>query len=284
MIFNKINFTGKPLLLILMFNVCNKITPKEKIFFPSKFYYIEDIKKNNNKKNKRIIDILNANNLYYSLYYKSINEKDIMEICNYINKYYPYHEIHKKAILLAIYRLSLIGSFENIEKLQNILYEYYPDLEDKDICFGAFILLNEKVSHLNNNIQNNINIILDIQNSTHDTYCCDKPQMKKIHYIVHYFLCEYYLVHAIEAFNSNKYINSIVYLKKILIRANSHPKCVLEALLLMIEIFCIFNEKSLVEKYMNILKKIYLLNKENLLVKEVYLRGNYIINEYGFKI
>jgi hypothetical protein len=267
------------LLVILIINSC---IAKEKIFFPSKFYYIEDKNKNQNIKNKRIIDILNAHNLYYSLYYKSLNEKDIMEIINYINKYYPYHLIHKKALILAIYRLSLLNSYENIDKLQNLLYDYYP--YDTDIYFGSLFLLYEKVSHLNNNIQNNINIILDIQNSIHYVYWSgEKKFTKKINYIIHYFLCEYYLVHSIEAFNANKYINSIVYLKKILIRSNTHPRCALEALLLMIEIFCILDSQLLVEKYMGILKKICVLNKENPSVKEYYLRGIYICNSYGFK-
>jgi hypothetical protein len=269
-------------LLLIITNIGNKINSEKKVFFPSKLYYIENTNKNNNK-TKRIIDILNAHNLYYHLYKKSIKENHIMEICEYIHKHYPYHEIHKKALLVGIYRLSLLNSFENIEKLQDILYSYYSNNEDPNITFGGFVLLYEKISHLSKNIQKNINIILDLQSSSHYSYCYDKSPMEIINYIVHYFLCEYYLINGIESFKANKYVNSIVFLKKILIRANSHPKCALEALLLMIEIFCILNSPLLIKKYLQILKEIYVLNKDEDYMKDYYLRGIYIITQYGFE-
>lgn len=257
---------------------------KTKIFFPSNCFYIDSINKKKTVKHKRIIDILNANNLYYNLYKKSNKEKHIIEICQYIHKYYPYQEIHKKALIIGVYKLYLLESFEEMEKLQNILYDYYPNFNDLNICFGSFILLYEKLLHLNNNIQDNIGIILEIQNSVHYAYCFNKKPIDIINYTIHYFLCEFYLVHAIEAFNCNKYINSIVYLKKILIRANSHPKCALEALLLLIEIFCILNCKPLVDKYLKLLKDIYMLNLNNSFKENYYLRGLHIVNTYGFSI
>lgn len=278
---NKIQNMNKSLKILFFFSQ-NVPTKLNKVFFPSSMYFIEDLENNKNIRNKRIIDILNANNLYYNLYKKSIKEKDIMEICDYINKYYPYHEIHKKALLVAIYRLSLINSFESVDKLQNILYDYYGDFQDNDLSFGSFLLLCEKVLHFNNNIQNNINIILDIQNSSHYIFSSNKKEINLVNYIIYYFLCEYYLVHAIEAFNANKYINSIMYIKKILVRANSHPKCALEALLLIIEIFCILNSQLLVEKYIDLLEEIYLLNKNENFLNTYYLRGLYIINKYGY--
>ena len=293
MTYKKPYLINKSLFLLTFFNTflnknfCNFATnpnKKVKVFFPSKIPYIEDLHKNKDKnmKIKRIVDILNANHLYYNLYKKHLKEKDIMEIVDYIHKYYTYHEVHKKALLVAIYRLSFMESYENIEKLQDILYDFYPDTNDLDVCFGAFVLLSEKVLHFNDDIQNNINIILDMQNTTHYYYCSDKPQFEFINYIVQYFLCEYYLVHGIEAFNCNKYLNSIVYLKKVLLRANSHPKCALEALLLMIEIFCILNNELLVEKYFNVLKEICLLNKDEKLMENYYLRGSYILKVYKF--
>jgi hypothetical protein len=253
----------------------------KKIFLPSCVYKIESINKNHKSiLGNKIKGILNAYNLYYSLYKNNLSEEDIIGICEYIHKYYRYYKIHEKALVIGIYKLILKKNMEGVAKLQCMLHESHPACEYLYLgylflCYNEiFNLSNEPIKNLQTfyNIEELLNLI---QKNSYQQDFINK--FIKIYYIHQYFICEYYFALSIEYIKNNQLIEALLYLRKILVRNKAHPVCALEAILLILEIFTLLDIDLQVKKYFNLILKIYSKNKSNTFMKNYLLRALYIL-------
>ena len=228
-------------------------------------------------------EILNSFITYSTLFKKSLKPEEIFETCKYINEAYTYFDIHEKALALGIWKLSQYeGYLPQIIELQTLLEENFP--HSPYLWLGYFIQCSYILLDFTDNPLDNMSTAHEASRYLQLLYNHSNPHHKKmtevILYIVYYYYSEYYLKLAMEFFENNKFPDAITYLKRILLRSHVHPIAALEALLLMIEIFCILQDNLLVEKYTNILQSI--VNRYPLL-HPYSLRSAYILNIYNIK-
>lgn len=233
-----------------------------------------EVNKINNHTVEIITMILNAYMAYYTLFTK-LSSEDILQLCQYIHSTFPFLDIHEKALAVGIWKLAQGDNLNSIIELMNMLQESYPNSEYLSI--GCVII---SFFHLMNFTNDPSTHIIHVQNIINNFSLIDDNQMSYkaiLLYIIHYYCSEYYLNLAYEYFLSNKFSEAITYTKRVLLRSHIHPRASLEAILILIEIFCILQDDLLKIKYMNILINIV----EEYPDLENYLnRGKYIINSY----
>jgi hypothetical protein len=262
-----------------------------KIFFPANVYRIKNINKKSSSPIviKKIENILNAYNLYYNLYKKNLNSEEVINICDYIHKYYRYYNIHERALVLGIYKLILAKDMIGLMKIQTMLHEAH--WESPYLYLGYLFLVYNEILQLSNNPIQNIQIFYNIeellflmQKNPHQKKYLVK--LIKVYYIHQYFMCEYYLALSLEYIKNNQLVDGLLYLRKILVRSNAHTICSLEALLLMLEIFVLLDIPLLVKKYFDLILKIYWKNINNSMysdfIKTYLLRALYILRTNNY--
>jgi hypothetical protein len=237
------------------------------------FYNIQNI--SSSRKKYICHQILNGYMLYAHLWQDELNDQDIMDLCKEIYSKYRFFNICEKALIVGIWKLSIQKhDIKQIQELQQYLMETFP--KSPYLNFTYIIIINNYILGMKDIIKNNfytINLIISLL-----------PNIKNIKYkemiffLVNYFYSEYLLQIAKECFQKKNFVLSVSYLQRVIIRTNIHPKTTLEALLLLIEIFCILNNQDLIKKYLNILENISFQYKE---LKIFYTRALYIVQEYN---
>jgi hypothetical protein len=219
--------------------------------------------------------LLNSYMAYYILLDRNLSTDEILNICKYIHENYSLFEVSEKALVVGIWKLANRNNISAICELTLLLDDSYAKSPYKFL--GNLIVVMYKLLELTSSTESNILVIQEILNNMYvisDNYDIYK---KIIFYITNYYCSEYYLKLALEFFRINKIPETIIYAKRVLLRAHIHPKAALEAFLLMIEIFCLLENKLLVQKYLNILEVIF---QENNTLKNYLERALYIVNAY----
>lgn len=219
--------------------------------------------------------IINAYIGYYFLFKKKISSKEIISLCKYMISNFQSLKILEKTLLVSTLRLA--KSHKNLQQLYFINKVFLEFFENSPflwinfffICFFEILQLKIDKSDFLIHVRFLYNIIY---------YLPENNYKKFLFYIINYYLSEHYYSLSVDFFQKRKFGMAINYGKKTLFRYAIHPRASLEAFLLLIEIFCIFKEKILVEKYLNILDEMCLKNKEIEIYKKRILK---IINLYN---